>query len=179
MKPTGTYGMMAEFNSADELVVAGRRAYNEGYRRLDAFSPFPIEALDEAIGIPHTILPWLVFFGGLFGGMAGYGLEYWVSAVNYPILIGGKPFHSWPNFIPVWFETTVLGASLTAVIGMLGLNGLPQPYHPVFNIEAFRDHAQKDKFYLVVEANDPKFSVEKTRSFFASLNPTNVWEVPN
>jgi hypothetical protein len=170
---------MAEFDTADALVSAARRAYAEGYRKMDAYSPFPIEALDEAIGIPHTILPWLVFFGGLFGGMAGYGLEYWVSAVNYPLLIGGKPFHSWPNFIPVWFETTVLGASLTAVIGMLGLNGLPQPYHPVFNIEAFRDHAQKDKFYLVVESTDPRFNVQHIKHFFGGVHATNVWEVPN
>jgi hypothetical protein len=170
---------MAEFDTADALVSAARRAYAEGYRKMDAYSPFPIEALDEAIGIPHTILPWLVFFGGLFGGMAGYGLEYWVSAVNYPLLIGGKPFHSWPNFIPVWFETTVLGASLTAVIGMLGLNGLPQPYHPVFNIEAFRDHAQKDKFYLVVESTDPRFNVQQIKHFFGGVHATNVWEVPN
>jgi hypothetical protein len=171
---------MAEFESADALVSAARRAYAEGYRKMDAYSPFPIEALDEAIGIPHTILPWLVFFGGLFGGAAGYGLEYWVSAVNYPLIIGGKPFHSWPNFIPVWFETTVLGAALTAVIGMLGLNGLPQPYHPVFNIEAFRDHGQKDKFYLVVESSDPKFRTDELKRFMGGLpGATNVWEVPN
>jgi hypothetical protein len=179
VKPVGLHGVMAEFDTADALVSAGRRAYAEGYRKMDAYSPFPIEALDEAIGIPHTILPWLVFFGGLFGGMAGYGLEYWVSAVNYPVIIGGKPFHSWPNFIPVWFETTVLGASLTAVIGMLGLNGLPQPYHPVFNIENFREHGQKDKFYLVVESTDPRFNVQQIKSFFGGLNATNVWEVPN
>jgi hypothetical protein len=171
---------MAEFETADALVSAARRAYAEGYRKMDAYSPFPIEALDEAIGIPHTILPWLVFFGGLFGGMAGYGLEYWVSAVNYPQIIGGKPFHSWPNFIPVWFETTVLGAALTAVIGMLGLNGLPQPYHPVFNIEAFRDHGQKDKFYLVVESTDRKFKTDEVKRFMSGLHgATNVWEVPN
>ena len=179
MKPTGTYGVMGEFESADALVSAARRAYADGYRKMDAYSPFPIEALDEAIGIPHTILPWLVFFGGLFGGLAGYGLEYWVSAVNYPIVIGGKPFHSWPNFIPVWFETTVLGASITAVIAMLGLNGLPQPYHPVFNIEAFRDHGQKDKFYLVVESTDPRFNVQQIKHFFGAVNASNVWEVPN
>ena len=179
MRPTGTHGVMAEFDTADALVHASHRAYAEGYRKMDAYSPFPIEALDEAIGIPHTILPWLVLFGGLLGGMAGYGLEYWISVINYPIVIGGKPFHSWPNFIPVWFELTVLGASLTAVIGMLGLNGLPQPYHPVFNIDNFREHGQKDKFYLVVEATDPKFNVEQIRKFFSGVHASNVWEVPN
>jgi ActD protein len=179
MKPTGIYGLMAEFDTADELVAAGRKAYSEGYRKLDAYSPFPIEALDEAIGIPHTILPWLVFFGGLLGGAAGYGLEYWTQAIHLPLIIGGKPLHSWPNFIPVWFETTVLGASLTAVIGMLGLNGLPLPYHPVFNIDQFLNHAQKDKFFLVIESNDPKFKLDTSKKFLSSLSPANVWEVPN
>jgi hypothetical protein len=179
MRPKGTYGLMAEFNSADDLVIAGRKAFAEGYRKMDAYSPFPIEALDEAIGVPHTILPWLVFFGGLLGGMAGYGLEYWTQNIAYPLIIGGKPFHSWPNFIPVWFETTVLGASLTAVIGMLGLNGLPQPYHPVFNVDRFLDTAQKDKFFLVIEASDPKFRLEDSKRFMGSLSPVQVWEVPN
>jgi len=179
MKPTGTYGLMAEFKTADELVVASRKAYAEGYRKLDAYSPFPIEALDEAIGIPKTILPWLVFFGGLLGGAAGYGLQYWTQAIHYPLIIGGKPLHSWPNFIPVWFETTVLGASLTAVIGMLGLNGLPLPYHPVFNIETFLEHAQKDKFFLVIESRDPKFKLDDSKRFLSGLQPAAVWEVPN
>jgi len=179
MKPTGTFGIMAEFASADALVAAGRQAYAAGYRRMDAYSPFPIEALDEAIGIPHTILPWLVFFGGLFGGMCGYGLEYWTQVIAYPIVIGGKPFHSWPNFVPIWFETTVLGASLTAVIGMLGLNGLPMPYHPVFNIERFVEKAQRDGFFLAVEAQDPKFNADALKALFQSANAMNVWEVPN
>jgi hypothetical protein len=179
MKPTGIYGVMAEFDTADQLVAAGRKAYSEGYRKLDAYSPFPIEELDEAIGIPHTILPWIVFFGGLLGGAAGYGLEYWTQAIHFPLIIGGKPLHSWPNFIPVWFETTVLGASLTAVIAMLGLNGLPLPYHPVFNIDEFLNHAQKDKFFLVIESNDPKFKLDSSKKFLTSLSPANVWEVPN
>jgi hypothetical protein len=175
----GIYGVMAEFDSADELIAAGRKAYAEGYRRLDAYSPFPLEELEEAIGVPHTILPWLVLFGGIFGGMAGYGLEYWTQNIAYPLVIGGKPFHSWPNFIPVWFETTVLGASLTAVISMLALNGLPEPYHPVFNIESFLERGQKDKFFLVIEARDPKFKLEESRNFLSKLSPTAVWEVPN
>ena len=179
MKPKGTYGVMAEFGSADELVVAGRKAYAEGYRKMDAYSPFPIEALDEAIGIPHTILPWLVFAGGLFGGMGGYALEYWTQVMAYPLIIGGKPLHSWPNFIPVWFETTVLGASLTAVIGMLALNGFPSPYHPVFNVERFLEAAQRDGFFLVIEAADPKFKVEDCKQFFTGAKAVGVWEVPN
>jgi hypothetical protein len=129
--------------------------------------------------VKKTILPWLVFFGGLFGGMAGYGLEYWTQVIHYPLIIGGKPLHSWPNFVPVWFETTVLGASLTAVISMLGLNGLPLPYHPVFNIDSFLEHGQRDKFYLVIEATDPKFNKDSSKQFLAGLDPAQVWEVPN
>jgi hypothetical protein len=170
---------MAEFDSAQALLDASRKAFAEGYRKMDAYTPFPIEALDEAIGIPHTILPWVVFFGGLFGGMAGYGLEYWTQVIEYPLIIGGKPFHSWPNFIPVWFETTVLGAALSAVVGMLALNGLPQPYHPVFNVDRFTEHAQNDGFFLCIEAKDPKFNIEATKQFFSGLNPIGVWEVPN
>jgi hypothetical protein len=111
--------------------------------------------------------------------MAGYGLEYWTQVIEYPLVIGGKPFHSWPNFIPVWFETTVLGASLSAVIGMLALNGLPQPYHPVFNIERFADGAQNDGFFLCIEAKDPKFHADASKKFLSGLNPVAVWEVPN
>lgn len=179
MRPKGTYGVMAEFATATDLEAAAHKSYTEGYRKMDAYTPFPIEALDEALGVKRTILPWLVFFGGLFGGMAGYGLEYWTQVIHYPLVIGGKPFHSWPNFIPVWFETTVLGASLTAVVGMLALNGLPQPYHPVFNIERFAERAQKDGFFLVIEAADPKFKVEDSKRFLNGLHATAVWEVPN
>jgi hypothetical protein len=179
MRPVGTYGVLAEFDSPDELLAAARRTYAEGYRRVDAYSPFPIEALDEALGIPHTILPWIVFFGGLLGGAAGYGLEYWTQVISYPVVIGGKPLHSWPNFIPVWFETTVLGASISAVVAMLALNGLPQPYHPVFNIERFVDHGQNDKFFLLIESRDPKYKAGETLNFLTSLNAAGAWEVPN
>jgi hypothetical protein len=170
---------MAEFNTPTELIAAGKKVYAAGYRKLDAYSPYPVEEMEEVIGVRKTILPWLVLFGGLFGGMAGYGLEYWTQVLHYPLIIGGKPFHSWPNFIPVWFETTVLGASLTAVLSMLALNGLPLPYHPVFNIDSFLEHGQRDKFYLVIEATDPKFNKDGSKQFLAGLNPAQVWEVPN
>jgi hypothetical protein len=179
MKPKGTYGVMAEFNTPTELVAAGQKAYAAGYRRMDAYTPYPVEEMEEVIGVRKTILPWLVFFGGLFGGMAGYGLEYWTQVIHYPLIIGGKPFHSWPNYIPIWFETTVLGASITAVIAMLGLNGLPQPYHPVFNIDSFLEHGQRDKFYLVIESTDPKFNKDSSLQFLSGLDPAQVWEVPN
>ncbi len=179
MQPKGLHGVLAEFLTPDELVKAGKAAYAHGYRKMDAYTPFPVEAVEEAIRVKKTILPWVVFFGGLFGGMAGYGLEYWVSVIEYPLIIGGKPFHSWPNFIPVWFETTVLGASISAVAGMLALNGLPQPYHPVFNVESFVEHGQKDRFYLCIESSDPLFDAGKCRKFLEEMKPNGVWEVPN
>ncbi len=179
MKPRGTYGLMAEFNSATELVEASRKTYAEGYRKMDAYSPFPIHELDDALGITRSKLPWIIFLGGLLGGSAGYGLEYWIHVIYYPLNIGGKPLHSWPNFIPVWFETTVLGASIAAVVGMLALNGLPQPYHPVFNVESFVKGANRDKFFLAIESGDPRFRLDDTKKFLSSLTPAAVWEVPN
>ena len=175
MKPRGTYGLMAEFNSATELVEASRKTYAEGYRKMDAYSPFPIHELDEALGITRSKLPWIIFLGGLLGGSAGYGLEYWIHVIYYPLNIGGKPLHSWPNFIPVW----LLGASLAAVVGMLALNGLPQPYHPVFNVESFVKGANRDKFFLAIESVDPRFKLEETKKFLSTLTPAAVWEVPN
>src|ERR1700688_1218852 len=129
------YGIMAEFDDPNALVAATRRAYLEGYRRMDAYSPFPIEELHEALGSRHTRVPLIVLIGGLVGCIGGSALQYWVSAAAYPLNIGGKPLHSWPAFIPVTFECTILAAALSCVLGMLALNGLPMPYHPVFNLK--------------------------------------------
>lgn len=170
------YGLMAEFDEPNALVSAARKAYQEGYRQMDAYSPFPMEELSEAIGFHHTRLPLLVFLGGLTGCLGGYFLQYWVSVIEYPVNVGGKPYHSWPNFIPVTFETTVLLAALTAVLGMLALNGLPQPYHPVFNVPRFA-LASRDRFFLVIESRDPKFDREKTWHFLDTLQPRGVSEV--
>jgi hypothetical protein len=170
------YGLMAEFEDANALVAAARAAHEEGYRCLDGYSPFPIEALHEALGSRHTRLPLVVLLGGIFGGTAGYGLQYWVSVVAYPINVGGKPFHSWPAFIPVTFECTILGAALAAVFGMLALNGLPQPYHPVFNVPRFA-LASRNRFFLVIESIDAKFDLERTRVFLQSLHPREVMTV--
>jgi hypothetical protein len=161
------YGLMAEFDNPDTLVAASRRARQEGYRRLDAYTPFPIEELHEALDAHRTGVPLLVLIGGIVGGLTGYGLQYWVSAVAYPLNIGGRPFHSWPSFIPVTFEMTVLFASLTAVFGMLALNKLPKPYHPVFNAPRFA-LATRDRFFLCIEAEDPKFDAAATRRFLES-----------
>jgi hypothetical protein len=170
------YGLMAEFENPTELVAAANAARLEGYRRMDAYSPIPIEELHEALGFHHTKLPLLVLIGGILGGLAGYGLQYWSSALEYPMNVGGRPFHSWPQFIPVTFEMTILGAALTAVFGMIVLNGLPMPYHPVFNAPRFA-LASRNRFFLCIEARDPKFDREGTLQFLDGLNPRGVSEV--
>ena len=170
------YGLMAEFASPSDLVDAAQRAYAEGYRRMDAYSPFPVHGLAEAIGFTRTRVPLLVFLGGLAGGIGGYYLQYWISAIDYPLNVGGRPFHSWPAFIPVTFELTILVAALAAVLGMLALNGLPRPYHPVFNVPAF-ELATRNRFFLCIEAADPRFDGSQTRRFLESLKPQAVFEV--
>jgi hypothetical protein len=174
--PSAIYGLMAEFDDPASLVAAAERARHEGYRCMDAYSPFPIEELHEALGSHHTRLPLIVFIGGLVGCIGGYALEYWVSVIAYPVNVGGKPFHSWPAFIPVTFECTILVAALSAVLGMLALNGLPQPYHPVFNVPRFA-LASRNRFFLCIESTDPKFDVEHTRQFLETLEPREVTTV--
>jgi hypothetical protein len=170
------YGLMAEFENPNSLVAAAHQAHEDGYRCLDAYSPFPIEELHEALGSHHTRLPLIVLLGGITGGLAGYGLQYWASVIAYPLNIGGKPLHSWPAFIPVTFEMTILGAALSAVLGMLALNGLPMPYHPVFNVPRFA-LASRNRFFLVIQATDPKFTLDGTREFLQSLGPREVMTV--
>ena len=170
------YGLLAEFDNPRALVEATTRARLAGYRRMDAYSPIPIEELNEALDLRRTKLPMLVFLGGLAGCLAGFGLEYWSSVIEYPMNIGGRPFNSWPQFIPITFETTVLGAALSAFVGMWALNGLPQPYHPVFNAPAFV-RASTDRFFLCIEAADAKFVRDETWRFLEDLQPVGVSEV--
>jgi len=170
------HGLIADFDTPTELVRAAEKAYQHGYRKMDAYSPYPIEELHEAMGTEHTKLPLLVLCGGLLGGLGGYALQYWTSVIAYPLSIGGKPMHSWPAFIPVTYECTILGAALTAVFGMLALNGLPQPYHPVFNVPQF-SAASSTRFFLCIEAHDPNFDPEGTRRFLETLNPREVTSV--
>jgi len=167
------YGVMAEFDDPSSLVAATNRAREEGYRRMDAYSPYPIEELHDALGEHHSRLPLVVLIGGLIGCIGGYALQYWISAIAYPINVGGKPLHSWPAFIPVTFECTILAAALSAVLGMLALNGLPMPYHPVFNVPRFA-LASRNRFFLVIEARDAKFDLDRTRQFLESLKPREV-----
>jgi hypothetical protein len=173
MKSSVIYGLMAEFDDPTSLVTAAERAHREGYRSMDAYSPFPIEELHHALGSKHTRLPLIVLIGGLIGCIGGYALEYWVSVIAYPINIGGKPLHSWPAFIPVTFECTILAAALSCVLGMLALNGLPMPYHPVFSVPRFA-LASRNRFFLCIESKDPKFDIEETRRFLETLNPREV-----
>src|SRR5204863_7097381 len=172
-KHPAIYGLMAEFEHPNQLVAAAHRAHAAGYRRMDAYSPLPIEELHEAMGFHHTKLPLIVLIGGLVGCLGGYLLQFWVSTMAYPLNVGGKPLDSWPAFIPVTFECTILGAALSAVFGMLALNGLPLPYNPVINVARFA-RASRNRFFLCIEARDKKFDLAETRRFLESLEPREV-----
>jgi len=172
-RSSSVYGLMAEFQDPNALVAATYRAHYEGYRTMDAYSPFPIEELHEALGESRTRLPLIVLLGGLCGSVGGYALQYWAAGIVYPLNIAGKPYNSWPMFIPVTFECTILGAALTTVFGMLALNGLPQPYHPLFNVPRFA-RASRDKFFLCIEADDQKFDLDQTRAFLNGVGAKEV-----
>ena len=174
--PPRRYGVMAEFEGPNELVHAARHTYEAGYRRINGYSPYPIEELSEAIGFTRSALPLIVFIGGLIGGLGGFFMQYWIEVIDYPINVGGKPYNSWPAFIPITFECTVLVAAFSAVLGMLILNKLPQPYHPVFNAPNFA-MATRDRFFLVVEANDPEYNHDAVVRLLQSLNATDVIDV--
>jgi hypothetical protein len=170
------YGLMAEFDDPASLVTATRRAYQEGYRRMDAYSPFPVEGWAEALRARRKEVPLIVLLGGLVGCFGGFFMQYYIAAIYFPQNIGGRPLNSWPAFIPVTFELTVLVAALSAVLALLALNGLPMPYHPTFNVPRFK-FASRDRFFLCIEATDPKFDRDTTREYLLSLGPREVNEV--
>ena len=172
----GSYGLMAEFERPADLLEAARRLRGEGYRRVEAYTPVPVEGLAEALGLGPSRLPALVLLGGLLGGGGGFFLQYYLTAVDYPLHVGGRPLNSWPSFIVISFELAVLAAALTAVIGMLTMNGLPQPYHPVFNVPRFA-LASRDRFFLVVESADARFDPPATRRLLEGLHPQGVYDV--
>ena len=178
MKRERIYGMMAEFDTPQALVDAARKTHQAGYVKIDTYSPFPSEGLAEEIGFHHDEVPLVTLIGGIIGGLTGYLMQYWISAVDYPLNIGGKPEHSWPAFIVITFEMTVLFAVLSAVFGMLALNGLPMPYHPVFNVPRFSS-ASKDRFFLIVFSSDPKYNSVSTFDFLQGLEPKSISEVPS
>ena len=172
------YGLMAEFHGPEELLAAARRTREAGYRQVNAYSPFPIEELPEVLGYGEgTLVRPIVLIGGLVGALTGYLMQWWIAAIDYPINVGGRPYNAWQAFIPITFELMVLFASLSALIGMLALNGLPMPYHPVFNVPGF-DRATRDRFFLCIESGDPRFEREATRRFLESLDAIEVSDVP-
>ncbi len=171
------YGLMAEFSSAEALKAAAEKARAAGYERAEAYSPFPVEGLADALGFRRNWVPAIVLAGGLAGGLGGYFLQWYSAVVSYPINSGGKPAHSWPEFIPVTFELTILVAALAGVAGMLLLNGLPRLTHPVFNVREF-DLASRNRFFLCLRSIDPGFEEERAKELLKSLHPMNIWPVP-
>jgi len=174
-RPDPIYGVLAEYASAERLLEATRKAREAGYRRIEAYSPFPVEGLAEATGMRRNWVPPIVLAGGLAGGIGGYFMQWYSAVVSYPINVGGRPLHSWPSFIPATFELTVLVAAIAGVLGMLWLNGLPRLVHPLFNVREF-DLASRNRFFLCVLAGDPEFP--SARNFLRELQPRGVGDVP-
>lgn len=172
----GIYGLLAEFKTTTELVEAAYAATEAGYTHTDGFSPFPIVEMDDALRIRRTRIRWIILVMGITGCLAGFGMQWFANVIHYPINIGGRPLNSWPMFIPITFEMTILFSALTAVLSMLIANGFPMPYHPVFNVPSFA-HASQDSFFLLIQATDPKFHPEETMNFLKSLHPHEVTEV--
>lgn len=178
MKDPKIFGLMAEFENVNDAILATKKTYAAGYRRIDAYSPFPVEELAEAVGFHGNGVALVCLVGGLLGCTAAYILQWWINTISYPVNIGGRPLHSWPSFIIVSFEMTILFAGLSAVFGMLSLNGLPMPYHPNFNVPQF-DRASRDRFFIVIFSSDRNYDAVRTREFLEGLSPLSVAEVPS
>lgn len=170
------HGVMAEFAEPETLVAAIRKVRGQGYTKMEAYTPFPVEGLSDELGQPKTKIQWIILGAGIGGGVGGFALQTWTTTVAYPLNYGARPFFSWPAYMPVTFELTILAAAFAAVVGMIVLNGLPQPYHPVFNVKEF-DAASKDKFFLCIESADPKFDAESVKTALKSAGALAVYEV--
>jgi hypothetical protein len=173
----GTYGLLAEFDTPSQLVRAAEGAYGAGYRRMDCYTPYPVEQAAEAIGFHKNTVSLVTLIGGLLGLAAMFGMETWISVWAYPLNIAGRPYYSWPAFVVPAYEWTILYAGLSAAFGMMALNGLPQLYHPLFNAPNFRNGATSDKFFLCLESTDPKFDLNETRGFLDGFTPVSIVEV--
>lgn len=176
MKPI--WGLLAEFENSEELLQAARKAHKEGYRKMDAYSPFPVADLPESMGVNDNSVALACLVGGILGGLSAYLLQFWITTKAFPINVGGRPLHSWPSYIPVTFEMTVLFASFGAFFGMWALNGLPMPFHPLFSVKRFAG-VTRNRFFLCIESADPRFDMVSTREFLMSLNPQSIEEVPH
>lgn len=170
------YALVAQFDTVEDIRLAAERTRKAGYTRTDAYTPFPVEGLDEDLGMRPTNLGWVVLIVGILGLLGGFFLQWWANTAYYPLNAGGKPLNSWPNWIVIMYEITILSAGLTAGIGMIIRNGLPRPYHSIFNTPGF-EHASRDKFFLSIEARDPKFDLDHTRAFMEALEPERISEV--
>jgi len=171
------YGLIAEFRTGDALLEAAKRARDDGYRELEAYAPYPIEGIAEAVGFKSSKVPLMTLVGGIVGGLGGYFLQWYSAVIDYPINVGGRPLHSWPSFIPATFELTILGAALFAVVGMLIANGLPQLHHPIFNAPDF-EQATRNRFFLCLPAHDPHYDEKHSKAFLQGLQPMSIAEVP-
>ena len=170
------FGILAEFETPEALVEAAEKAYAEGYRQLDGYSSVSVHGLDEALHYKRNCVPFFTLLGGILGGCTGLGVQELANVYHYPLIIGGKPFNSWPAFLPIAYEMTILTAAFFTVISMMVMNGLPQPYHPLFNVRQF-ERASRDGFFLCIEATDPRFNFEQTEAFMQTLQATGVYTV--
>jgi len=171
------YGLLAEFDEPEALIAAAKRVHEEGYKRADAYSPFPMDEVTHALGFHKTRVPLVVLIGGLIGGFGGFFMMWYANVLSWPWIVAGRPPNSWPAWIPITFELTILFAGIAALLGMFALNGLPMPYHPLFNVPTFQ-LASRDRFFICIEARDKKFDLERTREFLLSLRALEVVEVP-